>query len=226
MRAMEDLLNDKTALIRHIRSALAARERRTLPTTGMRLSAVLVPLCWRDASPTVILTKRSMTVEHHKGETAFPGGHAEETDSGPEETALREAHEEIGLKPDDVEILGRLDDHFTLFGFHITPVVGVMPFPYPLRINSESESLVHLPLATALTDDAWMTDTAILRGVELDIFCIEAEEGFVWGATARMLKHFAEIILGRPITPGPMHAAAQEWIAGIIAAQKTYARKL
>lgn len=224
MFAPEKLLLDQTAMQAHIRSVLAARTRRTIPLGDLRAAAVLVPLGWADDGPRFVLTKRSMTVETHKGEISFPGGHAEDTDDGPEGTALREAQEEIGLRPESVEILGRLDDHITIFKFHITPVVGTIPYPYPFTINSEAESIVTLRLERALDDAAWMCEPSDLKGLRVNIYCIEADQGFVWGATARMIKHFIELLTGRELKPGPLNAAARDWIGGLISAQESYAR--
>ena len=148
----------------YIRTLLAAHKRRIIPREDLRESAVLLPLCWRDGDPQVIVTMRSMDVEHHKGEICFPGGRAESTDKGLVETALREAYEEIGLCRDDVDVLGLLDDHISIVGYHITPVVGAIPYPYDFKINSESEVLLLVPLRKALSDSAWMAERTHFRG--------------------------------------------------------------
>ena len=226
MRVSDPPLHDQAALKGHIRTVLSGRVRRIIPTDNLQPAAVLVPLGWQDGDPRIILTKRSMSVETHKGEISFPGGHTEPEDDGPEETALREAEEEIGLDPGQVEILGRLDDHITIFRFHVTPVVGAIPFPYPFSINDEADSIVTVRLADALLDGSWMSEKTTLRGMEVEFSCIPADDGFVWGATARMLRHFVELLTGRELNPGPLSDDARHWIAGIVGAQERYTQKL
>lgn len=187
---------------------------------------MLVPLGWLEGDPRIILTKRSMSVETHKGEISFPGGHTEPSDNGAETTALREAEEETGLKPEHVEILGRLDDHITIFRFHVTPVVGAIPYPYPFIINGEADAIVTVRLADALLDGSWMSEKTTLRGMDVEFSCIPADDGFVWGATARMLRHFVELLSGRELKTGPLSEEARTWIAGIVGAQERYTQKL
>jgi len=226
MRASIPPLHDQAAFKAHIRSVLNGRERRIIPADNLHRAAVLVPLGWQEGDPRIILTKRSMSVETHKGEISFPGGHTEPSDNGPEGTALREAEEEIGLEPEHVEILGRLDDHITIFRFHIIPVVGAIPSPYPFRINGESDAIVTVRLADALLDDSWMSEKTTLRGMDVEFSCIPADDGFVWGATARMLRHFVELLIGCELKTRPLSEEARTWIAGIVGAQERYTQKL
>lgn len=226
MRASIPPLHDQAALKGHIRSVLSGRERRIIPVDNLNPAAVLVPLGWLDGDPRVILTKRSMSVETHKGEISFPGGHTEPSDNGAEATALREAEEETGLKPEHVEILGRLDDHITIFRFHVTPVVGAIPYPYPFSINGEADAIVTVRLADALLDGSWMSEKTTLRGMAVEFSCIPADDGFVWGATARMLRHFVELLIGRELKTGPLNEEARNWITGIVGAQERYTQKL
>lgn len=207
-----EILGDKDALKACVRDTLAGRQRRTLPSDDLKESAVLVPLCWKDGEPIILVTKRSMNVEHHKGEISFPGGRAEPSDPDLFFTALREADEEIGLDPADVEILGLLDDHISILGYHITPVVGAVPYPYDFRINSESDILLTVPLAKALSDHAWMAERTTFLGRGINIYYLEIEGGFVWGATGRMLKHFADLLAGRDIPFGPVSPEARAWV--------------
>lgn len=218
-------LRDQSAFTDHIRTILNGRERRIIPADGLNAAAVLVPLGWLDGDPCIILTRRSMSVETHKGEISFPGGHTEPSDNGPEGTALREAEEEIGLRPEHVEILGRLDDHITIFRFHVIPVVGVIPYPYPFKINGEADAIVTVRLADALRDGSWMSEKTTLRGMDVEFSCIPADDGFVWGATARMLRHFVELLSGRELKTGPLSEEARTWIAGIVGAQELYTRE-
>ena len=78
----------------------------------------------------------------HSGQVAFPGGRADPEDTDPEQTALREAYEEIGLRPSDVHLLGRLQDYLTITNYQVTPVVGVIPWPYDLHPAEEEVSRV------------------------------------------------------------------------------------
>lgn len=214
-----DFLGDEQAVREHVRDILASRKRRTIPREDLKEAAVLVPLCWKDSEPQVVVTKRSMDVEHHKGEISFPGGRAEAGDKGLVHTALREAEEEIGLCQKDVDILGLLDDHISIVGYHITPAVGAIPYPYEFCINSESEVLLMVPLRQALREDAWMAERSFFRGRGINIYFLEIEGGVVWGATARMLKHFADLLAGSPIPFGAVSESARSWVANILAAQ-------
>ncbi|HPR56628.1 MAG TPA: CoA pyrophosphatase [Deltaproteobacteria bacterium] len=216
------ILRDEQALRDYIRSTLAAHRRRIIPREDLKESAVLVPLCWKDGEPQVVVTKRSMDVEHHKGEISFPGGRVESSDNGLVNTALREAEEEIGLCPSDVDVLGLLDDHVSIVGYHITPVVGAIPFPYDFRINSESESLLMVSLRQAFREDAWMAERSFFRGKGINIYFLEIDGGVVWGATARMLKHFVDLLAGQPIPFGAVSDSARVWVKNILDSQGGY----
>jgi 8-oxo-dGTP pyrophosphatase MutT (NUDIX family) len=217
-----DNLASREKLTCLINVKLVNRTRKEIFLKGLKPAAVLVPVCFIEGEPQIILTKRSMSVEHHKGEISFPGGHAEPGDASPVETALREASEEIGLNPDDVEVLGLLDDYITISDFHITPVVGILPWPYDLKINSESETLLFLPLAEALSDTAWMLERTSIKGHEFELFCLETIDGVIWGATAKMLRQFAEVILDSEPATRPMTETAKQWILSVVATQEAY----
>ncbi len=102
----------------------------------------------------LLLTRRNANLPEHSGQVAFPGGRSDPEDHTPEETALREAQEEIGVQPADVHILGRLDEFLTITNYLVTPVVGVMPWPYPLRLQAQEVSRAFtIPLE-------WLADPA------------------------------------------------------------------
>ena len=132
-----------------------------------------------------VLTKRSDMVRHHKGEVSFPGGMFEPGDGSLEYTAFREAHEEVGVRPEDVEVIGRLDDSWTYSGFVISPFVGVIPYPYEFLTNpSEVAHLIFLPYDH-------------LKGVDLapeewGQFHYNGDR--IWGATCRILLTFRDIV--------------------------------
>ncbi len=213
------MLHDRAALKRHIADVLASRSRRIIPRDNLRESAVLVPLSWEGEDPFLLVTKRSMSVEHHKGEISFPGGRTEESDESLIFTALREAEEEIGLNPEDVEVLGLLDDHLSIVGFHITPVVGVVPWPYKFTINCESEDLLVVSLSNALKDTAWMAEETSFMGRGIHIYYLQIDGGVIWGATARILKHFVDLIAGRTIPFGEVSPEAKAWVKGLLTMQ-------
>jgi hypothetical protein len=118
-----------------------------------------------------------------------------------------------------VEILGLLDDHISIVGYHITPVVGTVPYPYTYRINSESDILLSIPLAAALSDTVWMAEKTTFLGRDIHIYYLEIDGGVVWGATGRMLKHFADLLSGRTISFSPVSLQAKTWVRDLLTLQ-------
>ena len=121
-------------------------------TDSPRQAAILVPLLRRENKWHVLYTQRNANLPEHSGQVAFPGGRIEEGDRSLEETALREAYEEINLLPQDVNILGQLHELHTISNYCVTPFVGVIPWPYPFKLEVEEVSLIFtLPLT-------WLAD--------------------------------------------------------------------
>lgn len=143
----------------------------------------------------ILLTKRTMLLESHKGQVSFPGGYWESSDATLVDTALRESLEEIGTAPQDIEILGGLESVRTHQGVDIYPWVGWMRFPYPFSINpAEVEKVFFLPVETLLEKGL---EPRKIRVGEVNVLspAIEVEGEVVWGATARMLEHLRRHLL-------------------------------
>jgi 8-oxo-dGTP pyrophosphatase MutT (NUDIX family) len=139
-----------------IRSVLAERTPAAVDDRDgtYRRSAVLIPLFEAKGEFRLLFTKRTTKVEAHKGQISFPGGRTDRGDKSPEETALREAEEEIGLRREDVTMLGRIDDAVTLTSNYIVhPFVGLIPHPYYFRINpGEVDRILEVPLEIFLPE--------------------------------------------------------------------------
>ena len=121
-------------------------------TPGQRRAAVLVPLFVRDGSLRVLLTRRTETVEHHRGQISFPGGVEEDEDASAFATAVRETEEELGIAPEDVRPLGALTPLTTVTDFYVEPFVGAIPYPHVLRpAEAEIAEVIEIPVA-ALRD--------------------------------------------------------------------------
>lgn len=186
-------------LPRLISDRLAARQRHVIDDPAQRRAAVLLPL-YRDRGETYVLfTRRTETVEHHKGQISLPGGAEDEGDAGPLETALRETEEELGIPRTHVTILGILDDVSTFVsGFVITPFVGVIPHPVPLRMNPhEIAEVLSVPLA-AFRDPSKLRVEKRTRptGERIEVYFYDPGPHVIWGATARILKSFIDAAFG------------------------------
>ncbi len=117
------------------------------PETRLKNAAVLVPLTYILDEWHLLFTRRTDRVESHKGQVSFPGGASDEGEITPEETALREAEEEIGMKPADVRVLGRLSQLITISSFRVSPIVGVIPYPYAFKVAGfEVQRVFTIPL--------------------------------------------------------------------------------
>ena len=165
---------------------------------GFRVAAVLLPLYQSEEGPHLVLTKRTELVPTHKGQIGFPGGGFEEADGDLLITALRETREEIGLRPEDVQILGTLDDTVTVTSRHVVrPFVGFVPHPYPYRLDRfEIERLIHLPISALLCGAPFREEIWEREGRPVTVFFYEHEGDTVWGLTARILKQFVETVGG------------------------------
>lgn len=154
-------------------------------------AAVLVPIVHGDC-PGVLLTKRSAQLKSHAGQVAFPGGRIEQTDASIEAAALREAEEEIGLHPGQVELVGRLPDYVTGSGFRIAPVLALLPDNLALTPSeAEVEAIFTLPLSVLLDPAAPERRRAQFRGRMREFWVWPHPDHYIWGATAAILVHLA-----------------------------------
>lgn len=113
-----------------------------LQSENPRPAAVLIPLLRKNGAWHLLFTRRTNTLAEHGGQVAFPGGRSDPEDTSPIVTALREAHEEINLQPDEVRILGKLHELPTITNYWVTPVVGAIPWPYQVKLKSDEVSRV------------------------------------------------------------------------------------
>lgn len=181
-----------------IQQRLATRMRRVIDDPQMRRASVLLPL-YRDAGETyAIFTRRTDTVEHHKGQISLPGGAEDEGDAGPLDTALRETEEELGIPRAQVRILGTLDDVYTVVsGFVITPFVGLVPHPVPLRINpQEIAEILSVPLSTFRDPANLRVEEREREGERILVYFYYHGQHEIWGATGRIMKGFIDIVFG------------------------------
>lgn len=180
---------------RQIQTALTRRQRRTLDDPALTCAAVLIPLLYREGEWHVLVTQRTETVEHHKGQISFPGGACDPDDADVLATALREMSEEIGVPPEAVEVLGALDDFPTITNFVVTPFVGVISRPLTYRIShGEVAAVIEVPLSF-LRDEAHLRiEQWEYEGRTHDVLFWDFGSYTIWGATARMLKNLLDLI--------------------------------
>ena len=185
-----------------IKRILAEREKRVVLFSNkpVRPSAVLIPIYEKNGEYYVLLTRRAEEMEYHKGQICFPGGSHHEEDASLKVTALREVYEEVGIRPEDVEILGELDSMGTLTSnFLITPFVGIIPYPYEFTISKyEIDELVEVPLSALADDGNYWEETLSAEGVTSKAIFFKYKDKVIWGATARLLKQLAEVVFFHP----------------------------
>jgi 8-oxo-dGTP pyrophosphatase MutT (NUDIX family) len=159
-----------------------------VPEEKLVNAAVLVPLVDRPEGMTVLLTQRVENMPSHPGQVAFPGGRQHGPEETPEETALREAEEEIGLARDQVEVIGRLNLRYSGTGFRVTPVVGLLTPPFTLRPDPrEVAAVFEVSLSVVLDPTKHTLKTEMRNGTEREYYVLTHPERYIWGLTARML---------------------------------------
>ncbi len=193
-----------TNTIAHIRRALAETGKQTSdfdlnPDTVLpegrvlRPAGVLAPIIERDRRLHLVLTKRSSALKHHPGQIAFPGGKQDEGDADAVAAALREAEEEIGLPRSIVEVLGVLPVHETVTGFSVTPVIALVRDRFDIKPEpGEVEEVFTVPLDHVLNPDNFLIQSRRWRGARRHYFVVPYGPYYIWGATARMLRAWAD----------------------------------
>ena len=167
------------------------------PVEDLAQAAVLVPIVDHADGLTVLLTQRGAFLKDHPGQISFPGGRSEETDDDSTATALRESEEEIGLDPNQVQILGNLDVCLTGTGFRIVPVVGLITPPLNLRLDTfEVADAFEIPFSLVLDAENYRRDHVVTdSGQHREFYVLDHGDHYIWGATARMLVNLRELMM-------------------------------
>jgi len=174
-------------------------------TQIQRKAAVLIPLLEIEDELLVMLTKRSKNLSSHAGQVSFPGGKKDSIEESSLETALRETYEEIGLKPEKVEILGNLDQILSIQKYIVTPFVGLIPAEFkPIPNPDEIESVFKVPLSFFMkSSNHWVQEfQTSTEKVFLHHFDFEGYD--IWGLTAKLILRLLEIGLEH-IPDFPVH---------------------
>lgn len=159
--------------------------------SSLTAAAVLVPIVARPDELTVLFTLRTTHLKAHSGQVSFPGGRAEPLDPSAQATALRETHEEIGLAPTSVEVIGQLSDYHTRTGFRVTPVVGLVRTPFELKLDErEVQYVFEVPLSFLLDPANHQRHQREFQGRTVHYYAIPYLQHYIWGATAGMLVNF------------------------------------
>lgn len=161
----------------------------------VRPAAVLVPIVERPGGMTILLTQRTDHLNDHAGQVSFPGGRVEPEDPSIEAAALREAEEEVGLPPDRVDIVGQLDIYVTRTGYEVTPVVGIVTPPFPVRPDPfEVAEVFEVPLSFIVDPANHEKDSRLHKGIKRQFYVLPYENWYIWGATAGMLVNLSEVL--------------------------------
>ena len=168
-----------------IRRGLKIRERHQY--RRVKRAGILLPFIFDEGDPRLLLTRRTEKLSSHRGEVAFPGGMKDDIDLSIEETALREAYEEVGLEPERVEVIGQLDDLISKNEeVMVTPHIGVIREPPPLWSPNKGEvaRVFEVPLVTLYDTSRWRTEHREWRGHIINIYYFDYDGEVLWGLSA------------------------------------------
>ena len=178
-----------------VKEVLAHRVTQTLADPALTPAAVLLTLYPKDGQYCILLHKRSEQVEYHKGEISFPGGTQDKEDRDPLDTALREAEEEMGIRREDVTILGELDEVATNSGFLVRVYVGTIDYPYPFKpSNLEIAEVLEVPIAVLQDPANLRVESRWEQGQLTTTYAYAYNQHVIFGATARILQQFLELL--------------------------------
>lgn len=157
-------------------------------------AAVLIPLIWNKTAWEILFIRRTeIHGDIHSGQVAFPGGVCNSNDSNAEEAALRETYEELGIQSKDITILGKLNQFLTVTNFIVTPIIGMIPWPYPLHLEPKEVSRAFtIPLTWLNNPSNWeVVPQGLSNGKTTEVIYFKQYDGeILWGASARFTLTF------------------------------------
>lgn len=172
--------------------------RETIENTDPRPAAVLIPMFRKDNDWHLLFILRAKVEgDMHSAQVAFPGGRLDPGETTAQQAALREANEEIGLKAEDVRLLGHLEDFITISNYQVTPVVGVIPWPVELHADErEVQRIFTIPLSwLADADNREERERIAPDGQSLKVVYFKNyDQELLWGVTARITLNFLEAL--------------------------------
>ena len=177
---------------KEMHARLNKRKFRHIDQTGLKPSAVNILFLDKDNELHVFLTKRSVSVSHHKGQIAFPGGKFEKVDGSLLETAMRETFEEAGIERRAIEHIGRFDDFITVTGYHVACFVGTMEYPYEYKPRyAEVDECFEIPMRIFINKEYSETESSAIADRVVTVYHYPYMGKDIWGLTARILTDFA-----------------------------------
>jgi len=160
-------------------------------------AAVLIPIVERASGPHMILTVRAAHLPKHSGQVAFPGGKIESGDASPCQAALRETHEEIGIHPQHVELIGAIDSYQTVTAYRVLPVLGFVEDGFSIEMErNEVADVFEVPLDFILDERNHNIETRQFEGYQRYFYAMHYEGYYIWGATAGMIHNLTDRLNG------------------------------
>jgi 8-oxo-dGTP pyrophosphatase MutT (NUDIX family) len=167
--------------------------RRLIVKDGLRAAAVLIPVVDHEDGATIILTKRTEKLRNHSGQIAFPGGSIDPSDNSPQDAALRETEEEIGLDRGFVEVVGRLPDYVSGSGFRVAPILGIVRPGFLLTLNEdEVDDVFEVPLAFVMDAANHSKESREWQGRTRHFYKMPYGDRYIWGLTAGIIRMLYE----------------------------------
>lgn len=199
MEKIDKYLRNSDQLLSFISQKLSTHQQKTFKYADVpyKEAAVIIPIFFKNNEAHLLFTKRTETVEHHKGQISFPGGMLDPDDRDLKETALRETWEEMGIKQEDLHVLGQTDRFLTNTHFLVTPFVAYFSYPYKYKINpDEIDTVLEVPLSHLLNPHVFREEKWKRDGIVWDLHFYDYQDESIWGVTGFLLSNFLSIVFG------------------------------
>lgn len=187
--------NDFNGFKNFIKKKLTDREKRSINFPEYKKSAVLILFMEKDGLPHVIMTLRTDKVSTHKGQVSFPGGGYDSTDKDFLDTALRETMEEVGIPPEEIEVLGEFDEYISVMGYHVYVYVGAINKSHEYIVcRDEIDEMLEVPFSIFYNEEYNRCEKITYEGRDYDVYYYDFGTTTIWGMTARIITDFARKI--------------------------------